>query len=264
MCIHLLTNASVLGGADSFQDNVDRIHSLGPALPFVEWSFIFLPILFHAIVGVAIIRSGQPNVGSYNYNGNIRYTLQRATAWIALFFIGYHVFHMHGWVTIPSLRERITTTGLGAQFSPEHAASSASLALASFWLSLFYGLGIVACVYHLANGLWTMGITWGAWTTPAAQKRATWACAAFGLLLGTVGLSALIGFRLTDPVAARATEDVRLEWKESQRHEVEKRLKRQAKNTAHKSSRMASSRATSDHGASPRRGNPSPSNRAGN
>ncbi|HEV7221208.1 MAG TPA: hypothetical protein VGN42_00805, partial [Pirellulales bacterium] len=30
MCVHLLTNASVLAGAGTFQDQVDTIHSLGP------------------------------------------------------------------------------------------------------------------------------------------------------------------------------------------------------------------------------------------
>src|SRR5689334_18637943 len=64
MCVHLLTNASVLAGAATFQDSVDKIHSLGPVLPLVEWTFIFLPIIFHAVVGVVIIRSGQSNLSS--------------------------------------------------------------------------------------------------------------------------------------------------------------------------------------------------------
>src|SRR5579871_6333049 len=91
MCIHLVTNAGVLNGARSFQRSVDAIHSLGVALPFVEWTFIFLPLLFHAVVGVAIIRSGDPNTSSYALVGNVRYYLQRATAWIALVFIFFHV-----------------------------------------------------------------------------------------------------------------------------------------------------------------------------
>ena len=34
--VHLLTNASVLGGAAAFQSRVDLIHSLGPLLPTIE------------------------------------------------------------------------------------------------------------------------------------------------------------------------------------------------------------------------------------
>ena len=30
----------------------------------------------------------------------------------------------------------------------------------------FYLVGVLCCVYHLANGLWTAGITWGLWISP--------------------------------------------------------------------------------------------------
>ena len=55
-------------------------------------------------------------------------------------------------------------------------------ALRSVVVQVFYVIGVLACVYHLCNGLWTMGITWGVWTSPAAQRRATYVCAAFGVL----------------------------------------------------------------------------------
>lgn len=188
MVIHLVTNASVLDGTRSFQSRVDQIHSLGGALPFIEWTFIFLPILFHAVIGVAIIRSGSSNVGRYSYGANWRYTLQRITAWIAMFFIFAHVFHLHGWI------KPLAAEVGGARFDPHHATSTAASALqASVVIELGYAVGILACVYHLANGLWTMGITWGVWTSPAAQRRANWACAAFGLALAAVGLGALGG-----------------------------------------------------------------------
>jgi len=99
MCVHLLTNASVLNGAGTFQDQVETIHHLGRALPLVEWSLIFVPFIFHAVVGVQRAVSCETNSSMYRYGGNVRYTLQRVTAWIALFFIAWHVFHMHGWFT---------------------------------------------------------------------------------------------------------------------------------------------------------------------
>lgn len=213
MCIHLATNASILAGPATFQDNVDRIHSLGPALPFVEWTCILLPIIFHAVVGVAIIRTGLPNTGAYPYEANVRYTLQRATAWIAFFFIGWHVFHMHGWVTLPHWREQVARTGLGAQFDPEHASSSVHEALASLWVTIFYLIGVGACVFHFANGLWTMGITWGAWTSPAAQRRAGRVCLAIGILVMAMGTAALVGVWQVNARTARRLEDARLQWK---------------------------------------------------
>jgi succinate dehydrogenase / fumarate reductase cytochrome b subunit len=224
MCLHLATNASVLGGADVFQDNVDRIHALGPLLPIVEWAFIFLPLIFHAVVGVMIIRTGLPNTGNYAYRNNIRYTLQRATAWIALFFILYHVFHMHGWFHVKPWLDVADRFG-GHQFDPHHATSSAALALQSIVLKLAYAVGILACVYHLANGIWTSGITWGLWVTPVAQRRADWVCLGFGILLAAVGLSALTGFSKVDVAEAQVSEEVREKMKEQAieiRKEIEK------------------------------------------
>lgn len=213
MVIHLLTNATVLGGASSFQDNVDRIHSLGPALPLVEWTFIFLPIIFHAVVGVWIIRSGLPNTTNYAYKGNIRYTLQRATAWIALVFIFWHVFHMHGWIHNGAFMEKVSRPLFGAQFDWQHATSSAAAALAPLTAKLIYAIGMLSCVYHFSNGLWTMGITWGLWITPASQRRADYICSTFGVLLALVGLSALYGLSSANRIDAVAIEDARLDQK---------------------------------------------------
>lgn len=206
MCIHLLTNASTLGGPAMFQKNVDLIHSLGPALPLVEWTFIFLPLLFHAVVGVVIIRSGESNLSSYHLMGNVRYFLQRATAWIALAFILYHVFHMHGWFHHETYLKTIAEPLGGHQFDPHHATSTAALALASPLKKALYFIGVVSCVYHLANGLWTMGITWGVWTSAAAQRRANWICLAFGIALAAVGLGALAGVTSTNVPQAEAYE----------------------------------------------------------
>jgi succinate dehydrogenase / fumarate reductase cytochrome b subunit len=82
-----------------------------------------------------------------------------------------------------------------------------ALALKGVVWPIFYAVGVLSCVYHLANGIWTFGITWGIWVSPAAQKRASVVCAAFGLFLGVVGLSALYGAKSLDPAEARKIED---------------------------------------------------------
>ena len=63
-----------------------------------EWGFIYLPILFHGIIGVVIISGGLPNNPSYPYLQNWRYAAQRATGMLAFAYIFLHVFHMHGWL----------------------------------------------------------------------------------------------------------------------------------------------------------------------
>ena len=54
----------------------------------------------------------------------------------------------------------------------------------------FYLVGMLACVYHLANGLWTSGITWGLWISPTAQARASKLCTVVGCGLAVLGVSA--------------------------------------------------------------------------
>ena len=196
LVVHLLTNASVLGGAGAFQSRVDMIHSLGPLLVPIEWAFIFLPMLFHATVGFVIIAGGLPNVGSYPYVGNIRYTLQRATGMIAFVFIIWHIMHLH-WLGTPFG---------GGKFDPHHATSSAATALQPLGISLLYAIGVLSAVFHFANGLWTLGITWGLWTSPAAMRRASYLSIAVGVLLGAAGLGALGGMRGTNVEQARAIE----------------------------------------------------------
>jgi succinate dehydrogenase / fumarate reductase, cytochrome b subunit len=195
MVVHLATNASVLAGPGAFQSMVYKIHGLGPLLPIVEWVFIFIPILFHAIIGVAIIAGGVPNSGSYPYMANWRYTAQRVTGMIAFVFIMYHVFHMHGWFHHEVWLDRVARPYDGAQFSPYNAASTAGQALQSGVIFIAYAFGMLSCVFHLANGLWTMGITWGVWTSPRAQRQALWVCGVFGVLLAAIGLGAVSGMR---------------------------------------------------------------------
>ncbi|HEY4232371.1 MAG TPA: succinate dehydrogenase cytochrome b558 subunit [Lacipirellulaceae bacterium] len=195
MVVHLVTNATVLNGPGTFQDNVYKIHSLGRFLPEVEWTFIFIPILFHAIVGIWIVMGMNPNTTSYPYVANRRYNWQRITGMIAFFFIGWHVFQMHGWFHNEAWLTDFALPYGGAQFRPFNAASTAGKALASGVVTVAYVIGILACVFHLANGIWTMGITWGVWTSPKAQSRALAVCTVFGLVLGAIGLGGLGGMR---------------------------------------------------------------------
>lgn len=196
LVVHLLTNASVLGGAASFQSRVDMIHSLGPLLVPVEFAFIFLPMLFHAAVGFAIIAGGLPNVGSYPYMGNVRYTLQRATGMIAFAFILWHIIQLH-WMGAP--------LG-GGRFDPHYATSSAATVIRPLGVSLLYAIGVLSAVFHLSNGLWTIGITWGLWTSPAAMQRANVVSIVVGVVLAAAGLGAIGGLRATDVAAARQIE----------------------------------------------------------
>jgi succinate dehydrogenase / fumarate reductase cytochrome b subunit len=213
MVVHLLVNASLLSGPSTFQKNVYQIHSLEDALVLVEWGFIFLPILFHAFFGIVIIWGGLSNTRSYPYLNNFRYTAQRATGIIALVFIFWHVFHLHGWFHFDPWLSYVAEPLGGAQFRPFNAASTLGAAMSGVVMPTFYAIGILACVYHLANGIWTMGITWGVWTSAKAQLWASKACAVFGVGLAVVGLAALYGASTVDIPEAREVEQRMYEFK---------------------------------------------------
>ena len=195
MVVHLTVNASVVESAETFQKNVYQIHGLGSLLPLVEWVFIFIPILFHAIFGMVIVAGAMPNSNQYRYGPNYRYTLQRASGMIAFVFIMVHVFHMHGWFHADVWLEKVVHPLGGAQFKPYNAASTAGMALQSIAMLVIYVVGVLACVYHLANGMWTMGITWGVWTSPGAQAWASKICSGLGILLAAVSMAGLFGMR---------------------------------------------------------------------
>ncbi len=207
LVVHLLTNASVLSGPQEFQKAVDRIHSLGPLLLPVEVVFIFLPLMFHVLVGFQIAFTSKSNVQLYRYGGNVRYTLQRLTGYIAFVFVFYHVYHMH-WLGPKEFG--------GEKFDPHNAPQTAAIALqAAWWIAPVYAIGIIASVFHLANGIWTALITWGITIRPSTQRTAGYVCATFGVLLGLVGLGALSGFKMlktdapatTSPATKHASAD---------------------------------------------------------
>jgi len=201
LCVHLLVNSTVLDSPATFQTKVNMIHSLGIFLPLVEWVFIFIPIMFHAVVGLMIIAGFQPNTGAYPYGRNIRYTLQRFTGMIAMAFIVWHVIHLHSLFGAP-----FKAVG-GAQFDPHHATSSAAAAIqAALWVKILYAIGTLSAVYHFSNGLFTLGITWGIWTTPKSQLGASRVCNGIGVILAIVGLSALWGMSKVDVEKVQAAE----------------------------------------------------------
>jgi succinate dehydrogenase / fumarate reductase cytochrome b subunit len=126
---------------------------------------------------------------------------------IAFAFIVWHVFHMHGWIHSDWWITGVAPRFDGAMFRPYNAASTAGAALQSGVVVALYVIGVLSCVYHLANGLWTMGITWGVWLTPAAQRRADYVCIGFGVILAAISMGALFGMRSVDQAEAKRMED---------------------------------------------------------
>jgi succinate dehydrogenase / fumarate reductase cytochrome b subunit len=209
MAVHLTTNASLINAPETFQRAVFLIHSPGKLLPLIEWGLIFAPLIFHAGLGVWIAKTGKMNVRHYRFAGNRRYAWQRWTGLIALVYLFFHILHLHGWLHAHFWLDAMRGLGF-AQFSPYNAGSTLVEAMEGWIWPAFYLVGMLACVYHLANGLWTAGITWGLWISPAAQARASKLCAVIGIalaVLGTTAWWAAVAPHSSDVAEMRAIED---------------------------------------------------------
>src|SRR5579863_4687742 len=88
---HLLSNFEALKGPIAYGDTVRFLNGL-PLVRVLEWTFIFLPILYHALYGVWIWLRGKANVVYYPWAGNWMYVAQRYTGLIAFVYIGQHVW----------------------------------------------------------------------------------------------------------------------------------------------------------------------------
>lgn len=199
LCVHLSVNASIMAGPRAFQFAVDQLHNLDRLgiLKAVEVAFIFVPIAFHAVVGVLIWLSGRSNVIAYQHVGNLRYTLQRWTGIIAILFILTHLWHVH-WI-IPG----------GSGFDPHAAAQTTAEAMRAWWTGPVYAIGVLCAVFHFANGIWTFLITWGITIGPRSQTISGVVCAIIGIVLALLGMGAVITLKTMDastPASPAATE----------------------------------------------------------
>ena len=181
LIVHLLVNATIAQGGIVYQQQVDKIHSL-PFLPVIEWTFIYLPILFHTVYGIWITVTGQPNVTNYPYARNWFYLAQRVSAIVIVFFMLFHIL---------SLKYGLFTVNYA--FDPHRALGTVGRHFDHGFLVWFvYPIGILASCYHLANGLWTAAITWGLTISNGAIQRWGYVCVGIFVLTFIAGMTALI------------------------------------------------------------------------
>jgi succinate dehydrogenase / fumarate reductase cytochrome b subunit len=197
LVIHLLVNATLVegvrhaeggaaGGPTVFQIQVDKIHSL-PFLPLIEWTLIYLPILYHTFYGIWITATAQPNNDHYPYGKNWFYLLQRVSAIVLVFFMVFHILGMRGAFGGDIGR---ALTFVPANYATQSTARHFNI---GFWVwGIIYPIGILASCYHLANGFWTAGITWGLTVSKQAMQRWGVVCTLMFIFTFGCGMTALV------------------------------------------------------------------------
>ena len=176
---HLIVNHFAVYGEESFNKAANFMASL-PFVTALEIFVIYLPILFHAILGVYIaLYIPTYNNKSYGFFRNWMYMLQRITGIITLIFIAWHVWQTRVQVALGNteinyqLMENILT-------QPFY-----------FW---FYIISIIAVVFHLANGLWGFCVHWGIAQSPRSQQILTYVTVVVFFVVSYIGIRTIIQF----------------------------------------------------------------------
>lgn len=185
MVFHLWTNAKATSGREPFDAAVDDISHM-PFVWALEWGLILLPLAFHAVYGVWIALQGRQNVGRYTFGRNWMYFLQRLSGLLAFGFIGLHLYQFWG--------QKVAGKMETAQFYPELCASLSNTNGVVPWMAIAYVVGITACVFHFANGLWGFCFSWGVTVSRSAQRRAATVFGVVGLLVWFLGINTVIYF----------------------------------------------------------------------
>lgn len=175
---HLVVNHFAVYGEESFNKAANFMAGL-PFVILLEIFIIYLPILYHAVLGVYIAFTAKNNVSRFGYFRNWMFKLQRWTGIITLIFIAWHVWETRVQVGLGnadldySLMEGILTNPF------------------MFW---FYIIGVVSAVFHFANGLWSFCVTWGITQTPKSQRAMTYVALLVFLAVSYIGVRTLIQF----------------------------------------------------------------------
>ena len=175
---HLIINHFAVYGEESFNKAAGFMGTL-PFVIVLEVLVIYLPILFHAILGVYIVFVAKSNVTKYGFFRNWMFLLQRITGVITLVFIAFHV-----WQT------RVQVAIGGAEVNYQMMEE---ILVNPFWFTL-YTIGVLSTIFHFANGLWSFFVTWGLAQSPRSQKIVTYFSIAVFFIVGYIGVRTLIQF----------------------------------------------------------------------
>ena len=177
---HMVSNAFATNGPAAYGRQVAFLVSV-PFLVAVETTFIFLPILFHALYGFYIWFRGESNVSDYPWAGNWMYTLQRWTGGIAFAYIVFHTWEMR-------------FSGVHLPENPYAAFGKVQLAFQNHWVVAFYVVGIVAAVWHFSYGIWLFAAKWGITVGEHARRRFGYVCLMIGVVFLAVWLLTVRAF----------------------------------------------------------------------
>lgn len=174
---HLIINHFATLGEEAYNNAAGFVGNL-PFVIILEFVVIYIPLLFHAVLGIYIAFTADNNPVRLNFFRNWMFTLQRITGIILLFFIAWHVW------------ETRIQKALGAEVDFQMMADI----LTNPIMLIIYIIGIMSATFHLANGLWGFLVKWGITQSPRSQYISSWVMGIFFVILSIVGIRAALAF----------------------------------------------------------------------
>jgi len=179
MTVHLLINFTAVSGSEAYNQAADFMVNNLPFKLFLRTFVIFLPLIFHAVYGFYILFQAKNNVRQFGYYRNWKFYLQRITSILAFLFIAWHVW----------------STTIQVQFgSAEANFAFMQQILSNNIYLIFYVIGILSSIFHFANGIWTLCITWGITVSPESQKKMEIVTFVIFITLSVIAMRALFAF----------------------------------------------------------------------
>lgn len=175
---HLIVNHFAVYGEESFNKAANFMANL-PFVLVLETFVIYLPILFHAVLGVYIVFVARNNVKRYGHLRNWLFFLQRVTGIITLIFIVWHVWQTRVQVALGNVE-------VGYDLMADILSNPFM-----FW---FYIAGVLSTTFHLANGLWGFSVSWGILQSPRSQKVITYGTLLVFVVISYIGIRSIIKF----------------------------------------------------------------------
>jgi succinate dehydrogenase / fumarate reductase cytochrome b subunit len=181
--VHLYNNMRSLYGEESFNLHLAESRSYPLIVP-ITILVIWIPIVFHGIYGLFVMKKAKPNLIRFPFFENLKYVLQRLSGIGLLLFIPAHVY-----------KTRIEPTLSESSLDFKHMVEGFHEPLTLF----VYILGVLGVAYHLANGVWQFSIGWGIATTERGMKRVQVLSYVLFIALLVMGYGAMWGFLRVAP-----------------------------------------------------------------